>query len=503
MALRLLFTLLLVLLARAGVAAAATSTAATPAPAAPGEQVWLAASDFHLDPFDRSAQASRFGSDSNLALFAAALARMKRAVPDPAVVLLPGDFFVHDFPHVATHAEPSDTPETTAEATMRTIAAAFDRAFPRAQFAIVPGNNDAPCGDYRSVAGSAYAAAIARIWAPLVNRNGAAAQFAASFARDGYYTASLPVRGLRLVALDTVLLSNQYAGACDGAPGSAARELDWLGATLRATPPGQRNLVMMHIPPGYDAFTTQALLAAAPGGVRLYPGIVRDAFAKLKNLASAAAPWPFLKPAYGAQLVDALAAPQDRVAYALAGHSHHFDFRLAGGVPVIVIGSISPVYHNNPSFYALHVGRDGSLRDIDTYAYDDATQAWLAPHDFARTWSVARVDAASLVELHRRLGADAALRRAWGDATNGWPSGGSAGWNAWGPLWRVSWCAQSVLDGGFTRCAGVEGRVFAMRALLGAGLLLVLAIPIAAVVVAYRRRTRQTSAAGVAKKAGL
>ena len=243
MVVRFLLTLLLL---TTGIADASAHAS----PGATGEREWLAAGDFHLDPFDRSTEPAQPGSDANPVLFAEAIARMKRAVPDPAVVLLPGDFFVHDFPRVAARGDASATLDEAAVRTMKLIAESFDRAFPRAQFAIVLGNNDAPCGDYHSDAGGAYLSAVARVWAPLVNRRGAAPQFAASFARDGYYTATLPVRGMRLVALDTVLLSNQYSGPCAGANANGARqELAWLDATLRDTRPGTRNLVMMHVRP--------------------------------------------------------------------------------------------------------------------------------------------------------------------------------------------------------------------------------------------------------------
>jgi Calcineurin-like phosphoesterase len=471
-------------------AALAPFADATPAPAAPGERAWLLVSDIHLDPFETSSDPAMVGSDTNLALFRSVLVQMKRDVPNPAVVLLPGDFFVHDFPHVAARGAAATSLLDASVNTMRAIATAFNNAYPHAQFALALGNNDAPCGDYRSAAGSAYLAQVARIWAPLVDRNGAAPQFAVSFARDGYYSASLPVKGMRLTVLDTVLLSNQYAGACSGASGSATRELAWLNATLRGVAAGERSIVMMHVPPGYDAFTTQALLAAAPGGVRFYPGIFHDAAAKLQSLASAAAPWPYLKPAYNASLIAALTAPENRVAYAIAGHGHRFDFRLAGNVPIVAFGSISPVYHNNPAFYALHVTANGDLRDIDTYAYDEDTQVWLPAHAFDRTWGTARIDAASLAGLHARLGADPALRQTWDLSANGWPSNPSGVWRTWGALWRVPWCAQTVLDGGFTSCADVERRVLLVRTFILAGLLLVLLIVVAVPVLIFRRVRR-------------
>lgn len=230
---------------------------------------------------------------------------------------------MHNFREQAAHN--GAAPDEAGIRTMRWIAVALERAFPTAQFAIPLGNNDIPCGDYKSDDGSTYLGTLARVWNPLVNRDGAAPGFAASFVRGGYYTLRLPVRGMRLVVLNTVLLSSEYRGECAGDHNQAAsEELAWLRTTLRDTPRGTRNVVMMHVPPGYDAFSTD---------------YVRGFLS-----------WPFLKRRYNAELVGALAAPADRVAYAIAGHAHRFDFRLAGTVPVIVLGSLSPIYVNNPAF---------------------------------------------------------------------------------------------------------------------------------------------------------
>jgi hypothetical protein len=392
-----------------------------------GDQVWLVVSDLHLDVFDRSSYPSPPGEDTNVALLASALTQMKRATPYPSVILLPGDFLMHHF--VERIGPNAGSPQEAGIRTMRWIAAAFNRAFPKARFAIALGNNDSPCGDYRSANGSAYLAAVARAWTPLVNRYGASPDFESSFARGGHYTATLPLRGLRLVVLNTVLLSNLYGGDCAGRHfPAAADELDWLRTTLHKS--RTRNVVLMHIPPGFDAMSTQ---------------YVRGFLA-----------WPFLKPQYNNALIDALAAPSDRVAYAIAGHTHRFDFRLARSVPVIVAGSISPIYGNNPAFYALRISSDGSLRDIVVYSFDEWAQAWSPPSSFNRTWNKDRLDAASLARLHARL-TSASARALWSRQANGWISRPDRrGWG--GRWWRVYWCAQDLSVSNFSQCAGIQRR---------------------------------------------
>ncbi len=435
--------------------------AARAEPAA-GGQIWLALSDIHLDLFDRSPAPSSYGTDTNVSLFESALARMKRAEPNPSVVLLPGDFLMHDF---ALHLGLRDgSPNEAGIRSMRWIAAMLERTFPKAQYAIAIGNNDVPCGDYRSADGSAYLRSVASIWAPLVNRDGAAPSFAASFARTGSYTARLPVRGLRLIALNTVLFSSQYRGNCYAAESSAAAdELRWLESTLRATPAGTRNVVMIHIPPGFDPFSTE---------------YVHGFLA-----------WPFLKPRYTNQLVDALSSPGHRVAYAIAGHAHRFDVRLAGDVPVVVLGSLSPIFFNNPAFYALEIAPNGSLRDVDEYAFDSSARVWLRTRDFDRTWGLERIDASSVASLHARLKSEPRLRALWDRQSSGWASEDSVARGTWGnDSWRVAWCAQVLPIPNFPECAGIQGRVWALRVSLVATIVAVAAL-IAFMVLRARARS--------------
>lgn len=423
-------------------------------------QTWLVASDIHLDPYARGADPSLVGSDSNRALLDATIAQMKAAVRDPAVVLLPGDFLAHDFPaRVRKHG--ATAPDDEGLVTMRIIASAFARAFPHAQFAITLGNNDAPCGDYRSAFGTAYLAQVARIWEPLVNRNRAAPGFARSFARDGSYDATLPLPALRLAVIDDVPLSNIYFGNCGGTDVPAQSQLANLARALAAAPAGTRTVVMMHLPLGYDPIVTQESHG-------FYPFI-------------------FLKSRYNDALIDALSAPQNNVAFAVTGHAHRFDLRLVGSVPLIVFGSISPVDRNNPVFYAMHLTGDGSIRDIDFYGYDEWSQEWQPPRSFDAKWGVDAVDAASIAHIQARLEQDPAMRAMWGAQSNGYPSYRRIARSAWGSGWRVAWCAQTQLAAGFAPCAGIENRARLLPLMLAVAVATVLAVVTGIVILAMRR----------------
>jgi hypothetical protein len=388
---------------------------------------------------------------------------MKRAAPDPSVILLPGDFLEHHFAEDVRASGDAETPDQAGIGTMQQIVSAFGRAFPKAQFAIALGNNDAPCGDYRSADGSAYLRNVARIWAPLVDRRNAAPDFAASFARNGYYTSQLPIRGLRLVALDTLLFSQQYRGNCGGSEGGPSKELSWLQAILRRSPAGTRNVIMMHIPPGFDPFSTQ--------------------------IAHGFLAWPFLRSPYNRILVNALSANSDRIAFALAAHAHRFDFRLAGKVPMPILGSLSPIFHNNPAFYVLHVSREGSIRDIDVYNFDESLQKWLPKRSFDATWQIVQVDDASLARLHARLEVDAAMREAWGAQANGWPPTDLAQAGPWATRWwRAQWCAQTFLVSHYAECAHIEERTAVLRLFAVVGALISVVVVASLATLAVKRR---------------
>ncbi len=423
-------------------------------------EVWLALSDVHLDPFDRSPSPSPYGSDANRALFEEALGRMKKAAPNPALVLLPGDFLMHEFEQ---HLErDASSPNQAALRTTRWIAAELERTFPKAQFAPVFGNNDAPCGDYRTADGSAYLATVAGIWAPLVDRNGASPGFEASFARGGYYTASLPGRRLRLVVLNTVPFSSEYRGNCGAISGDARDELQWLGNALRAGGEDTRDVVVMHIPPGFDAFATE---------------YARGFLA-----------WRYLKPAYESPLVAVLAASRRRIAFAIAGHAHRFDIRLVGGVPMVILGSLSPIFYNNPAFYSINVAADGSLRDLDVYAYDESARSWLPRHSFDAEWGLEKIDAPSLKKLHAQLASDPALRARWNAQGTGWPPERAGLRGTWeSDVWRIPWCAQTLPASGFATCAGIDGRIVLTKVLLAA---LVIAATAFIVLAMLRNRLR-------------
>lgn len=407
-------------------------------------QRWLVINDIHLNVFSKLG--ITYGTDTTGALWRSALQAMRADAPDVRVVLLGGDMLTHEFRQRARAADKD--PVTSALGTVRTIAADLDAAYPRAQFLVSLGNNDDFCGDYRSEAGGAFQAQLARIWAPLVDRGGVAPAFVSQFSKGGYYTAHLPISHGTAIVLNSVYWSIVYRGGCACAPHDPGdTELAWLERRLGALAPDANAVILLHIPPGYDPQTTAT--------------IVHRLIAV-----------PFLTRHSNAELLKLIAAHARALRVILAAHTHRYDFRVASGVPMLIASSLSPVYRNNPAFYVLDVDERGEVHDVHPYVYDPGSDAWRREPSFDTMYGVHAFTAPALATIAARLRSDAQLRAVWSAAYNAWspyPSGV-------GPDWRPYACAQTKLDGGYAACAGTATRsraaIFVLLTVFALGLVL-------------------------------
>ena len=405
-------------------------------------QPWLVVSDLHVEPFDRSPQVSDYGSDTNWTLLDATIAQMRRVEPNPAVVVIPGDFLAHHFDAKVRAKKERESTAAAAEAVMERIERSFARAFPKAQFLIAMGNNDDPCGDYSTAPNSRYLRRVAQIWAPLVDRGGAAPGFQRAFSHAGYYTARLPGAGLRAVVLDSVYWSILYRPCGSGGRSAAAQQMAWLRATL-ADAGGAHTVLIMHIPPGIDATST----------------LITHRFLLV----------PFLRTGEANQLAGAVAANRARVPLLIAGHLHQNDFRLVGGAPMLIASSVSPVYNNNPSFLRLDMDADGTLHDYRLYGYDIDAGTWSQIADFDRAYGVSGFTADALAAAHQRIANDSDVREAWANAT----AAGSRSSRVDRGNWKAYWCAQTDTGAGYAACAGDRRRTAVLPLAIAIGGILV------------------------------
>jgi len=373
---------------------------------------WLFVSDIHLDPAATTTVPAAAGSDANLALVQSAIDEMRRVDPHPPVVVIGGDFVAHRIDR------------TQVVPTIARVASLFDRAFPNAQFVIALGNNDAPCGDYGISAGSPFLREVAQAWAPLVNRRGAAPEFARTFARDGFYTARLPLPHTEAVVVYDVAWSPRAHACGAAAPDAGGAMLADLDRALTATP-SERRWIVMHVPPGIDAFAT-VHVAQRLAVVSL---LDRRALARFEALA---------------------ADPARGVALLVAAHIHRFGYRILAAhgthpVPLLSIPAISPIYGNAPSFLTVDVAADGTIHNAEEHAYRRG--AW-AEDGGLRTLGATTFSAGELLALQGRLARDPALRatfaRLYDDGARSEIDAGN---------WRAYWCSATELAvAPFGRC---------------------------------------------------
>ncbi len=217
-----------------------------------------------------------------------------------------------------------------------------------------PGNNDSLAGDYFSFAdverktpfelvpGDGY---------PALNASqpcGEAPCMVSNPRPDlGFYSAR-PVAGLRVVALNTIILGETYHPA-DGLTQAAAgdAELDWLEGQLGdAARSGEKVLLAMHIPPGVDAY---AVSENEKKGNQDKP---TSMWTRQPEGASGAAD----REAWLDRFLDLVAAHTGAVVGVAYGHTHEDELRRlhdpSGKVVEIAVSApgITTNHGNNPGF---------------------------------------------------------------------------------------------------------------------------------------------------------
>ena len=178
------------------IAAAACIAAAAPAVADSGR--FLHVSDIHFDPFvpsigakallttpvagwaayfDRAADPapSRYGSDTNHALYESSLAAIAAAVTTADFAIVTGDLLSHRFPDntesVLGLPQGSAASNAFAVRTTLYVLQRLKETLPGKPVFVALGNNDSSCGDYRIDPGGSYLAATREAVRDLPVRN--------------------------------------------------------------------------------------------------------------------------------------------------------------------------------------------------------------------------------------------------------------------------------------------------------------------------------------------
>jgi sphingomyelin phosphodiesterase acid-like 3 len=408
----------------------------------PTSQQVLIASDIHFNPFadptlatdlakapvhkweailsrSSSTAYSPYGQDPNWALLQSALDAMRKAEPNPALVMITGDLLAHGFPQKYAQAIPDtnrDHYRAFVAKTVSFIALELRKRYSKSQILLTPGNNDDDCGDYNITAGGPFLSDTAWTARGLVREGG---RFMGEWKSLGSYTLQpRGIRGLRIVSVNSVFFSNKYqsvsfADGCAAVQSDGpARTYSWLESTLsRAAQNREKVWIMMHIPPGIDGYSTMVS----------YRSLSQAASSAQGDLCNQAIV-PMWKP-FWTDLFDRLIAQYPTTITAIfAGHDHTDDFRVihSGQQFVLIDPPVSPIYGQNPAFRVVIFAAGGALTDQTTWYLTNLEAArttvpgtWMPEYTFDGEWHSPRLDAASLNSIYDQIRSNPDASQRW------------------------------------------------------------------------------------------
>ncbi|HVN93446.1 MAG TPA: metallophosphoesterase [Terracidiphilus sp.] len=347
----------------------------------------------------------RVSPDTSYELYAASLRAISTDAGKVRFVVLSGDLMAHEFQCKFMALAPQATPgeyRAFAEKTIEFVMRELRAALPGVPVYAALGNNDSDCGDYELDANGEFLKAIGdNMTADLPKGDRASAL--RRFAEGGFYSARLPVplERTRILVLDDLFMSQRYQ-TCGGKddPAPAAAQIAWLEQQLAtARQHHEKVWVMTHIPPGVNIYATVTRGTDVCGGGK---------------------PQMFLK---SDALADAIAQYGDVIQLAIFAHTHMDELRLLKpktqdgpqqGVAIKMVGSISPIGGNNPSFTVAEIDpATTEMKDYQVFAATDKTGAkWSEEYDFAKTYHEPAFTAATVGDLIAEFRADPSAQSA-------------------------------------------------------------------------------------------
>lgn len=362
--------------------------------------------------------------DSNYPLLTSALDRaMKPDGQTPAkydYIILTGDYLRHEF--LSTLSKYTQDPAVQRKFTAKTVKFVnlmIAKRFPKAPLIATVGNNDSVCGDYNLTPGGDILPAVGDDL-PVIDSNAAAQR---DFTAGGYYRTPHPtVPNVDFLVL-SIFWSNNYYDICDNKQQNpAAVQLQWLTDQLSAAQKaGHRTILLMHIPPGIDAFSSRKHREESPRTLWTRDGGWLSSFNGVTSQ-------------YKAQLTGGF-----------AGHTHMDEFRvLADTSPYLAIRmgpSVTTYNGNYPAFTVFtYDTKDGTALDYDVYAL--GRNGWGFEYNFGKTYGYKRYDPASLQALSKKILSGGNAKTSFGKY---YASGNSTPAN--GPDWRYFACSLTNLTG--------------------------------------------------------
>lgn len=389
------------------------------------------------------------GIDTSNTLFQSSLRAMRVRGAHARFITLSGDLIAHNFECRFQALVPGKTPSDYAafvEKTIDYVMTELRKSQPGVPVYAALGNNDSGCADYRMDTGSDFLSAAGEILLRGLPPSEEKDRVLADFAAGGNYSVTMaaPMRRTRLIVLDDLFMSRNYA-TCAGKPdpAAAAAQIDWLEKELgEARQQGQRVWVLGHIPPGVDIYSTAT---------------------KMQNVCGGAAPTMFLS---SGKMADVLIDNADVMRLGIFAHTHMDEMRLLGPegkaspkemVAVKMVPSITPVHGNSPAFTVGQVNpATATLVDYTVFTASNLTgidATWSKEYTYSQAYHEAAFAPAQLRRLLGEFGDDPKAKTEVSQAfiRNFYPGDNSS---LIKPLWPVYACALSHVTGkGFSDCA--------------------------------------------------
>ena len=229
------------------------------------------------------------------------------------------------------------------------------RRFPGKPVFLALGNNDSICGDYMLAPDGRFLADTQRLVRRML-RVGESEGFDHGWdVGRGYDVANGTIPRLRMIFLNSIFFSPHYDDACATAapadPGLDA--IAWLAGRLSAAErAGEKVWVLMHIPPGADAFATLRA-GACPTGLRaMWSAPETDRFLELIGR-------------HAHTVTAVYAGPRTWTSFGCWA-----TLERSGGF-VLGTPAISPIFGQNPGFHVYDTDAGGRLVDRETWALGD------------------------------------------------------------------------------------------------------------------------------------
>ncbi len=316
-----------------------------------------------LEPYTNNAyfEQSEWGERNvNYKLFDSALNNAAAALPEPDFILYLGDFPVHNTRDhfIAYTGDASDAGwRSFAYKLLGFTGLEIARRYPGVPVFSVLGNNDTYLEDYQlDPEGTYLADAAGLIFTNGLSNACAFSAFAPDFRKGGYY--SLPVStAAQMIALCSAWLSSLYTNPSGfSAYDPATNELGFLDDELDAcSAAGRSAWVLVHIPPGVDAYAT----FQGWGGA-----------GELTNVTMM---W---KGPYLEKFIEIVTAHSNTVKQVFSGHTHEREFRLVSdpassnaAASAHIAPGVDFSHGNNPAFQIVTYERaDFDVKAELTYA---------------------------------------------------------------------------------------------------------------------------------------